>query len=1222
MAAISWLHLSDWHQKGPDFDRTVVRDALLEDLRQRRRFDPASESLDFIVFSGDATFSGKREEFDAVQRELFDPVLCAAGLPRERLFLVPGNHDLDRAAIYDLLPDSLRKPLTAVAEVLHWSDDERRRRCALQPFQDYEAFVAGYTGQASPAYASIRRFDLPGGTVALLGLNSAWMCGRHRGAGGRIEDQNHLVIGEPQIHKALHEIADAALRIVVFHHAFDWLASFDRPIIEPRLKAKAQIILWGHEHQPTVRTEVTANGLCVMIPAGAAYEERVAGDPTYTNAYNLVTVDLETGKGTVSLRRWNDPTGWIPDTLTCPNGRASFTLPDVEEAAQKRAAASRQQQQVAAEQRYRDLLLQSCDIINLANLPEDHLIAQRQLELRRLYVPLRARIESKAGAVVDERLFDALEQRRDQQRRGKAGKQETRTRAAIGERLARARRLVVLGDPGSGKTTLTRWIATACLLRLKQDPTWEALPDIRTLPETPWLPVIVRCRDLETDGAIDSLDAILQRTLRRAELDEAEATAVQHHLLVEIKADRTLLILDGLDELADPRRRARLCQQLEAIARAHPEMAMIVTSRIVGYREMGHRLGTGFEHLTLDDFNGEEKDRFAQRWCELVEAPESRQAAAASLIADIHSSDRIERLTGNPMLLATLALVKRRVGRLPQRRADLYGEAVQVLLNWRSDVDLPLDTREAMPQLEYLAYAMCDRGVQRLDEDEVLALFGELREKYPNLYAVQQHTPNDFLRLLERRTGLLIQAGLVRRNNHEVPVYEFRHLTFQEYLAACALVDGYHPGPDPKPPLAERIAPLAGRTTERPLRWSEEDTEPTVVESWRETLRLCVALCTSANVDPMLDAILTSQPGEAPGGARARAVQAAGCLADEPNAGEACARHIIAQLTAMIDNRDRTAHSTIAKTCQELAASRWSPVLTQALYHEFLTREPLKRGDIGRILRSLLPTARATAAVSSWLEEQAVHLRAADEPTATAAALEVMRIAYEQPVESDPGLVQALLHRLNGSPPLAHAAAWALYWLNDNNFIGPTPPWQPSAVRIETIISAIAKPETDPEAKFYLLYILANNPTEAAIDALGSRLTDQDPRRLTEILSALGEIRNRPVDPLIRPYLDSPASTARITALAALARPLDNVNRCLLTADIDGLRQWLDPRAPVPETQVAKAAHKLRLPVAEIRARYRTLAEHFGLRLEWESGAAEADDVRAPYAPGYDESLK
>jgi hypothetical protein len=154
-----------------------------------------------------------------------------------------------------------------------------------------------------------------------------------------------------------------------------------------------------------------------------------------------------------------------------------------------------------AEQRYRELALESCDIIDLANLPEsDRHIATRQLELRRLYVPLRVRVEVASDVEASEAEFEALEKRRGAFLWGRADRgerEDERARVPVGQRLAEARRLVVLGDPGAGKTTMVRWIATAYLLRLKQDPDWKNLPDVATLPDEDWLPVIVRCRDLD-----------------------------------------------------------------------------------------------------------------------------------------------------------------------------------------------------------------------------------------------------------------------------------------------------------------------------------------------------------------------------------------------------------------------------------------------------------------------------------------------------------------------------------------------------------------------------------------------------------------------------------------------------------------------------------------------------------------------------------------------------
>ena len=110
--SIAWAHLSDFHFRadkgagaagrevaGKDYGRDEVLGALLEDLRvlsgkatAERGAEPVP--LDFVVVTGDITFSGRAEEYEtagAYFREV------STGVPLVCLFLVPGNHDVDRA---------------------------------------------------------------------------------------------------------------------------------------------------------------------------------------------------------------------------------------------------------------------------------------------------------------------------------------------------------------------------------------------------------------------------------------------------------------------------------------------------------------------------------------------------------------------------------------------------------------------------------------------------------------------------------------------------------------------------------------------------------------------------------------------------------------------------------------------------------------------------------------------------------------------------------------------------------------------------------------------------------------------------------------------------------------------------------------------------------------------------------------------------------------------
>jgi tetratricopeptide (TPR) repeat protein/predicted phosphodiesterase len=323
MAGLNWLHLSDWHQKGNEFDRQVVLKALLKDIRERERINPCLQKLDFVIFSGDIAYSGKAEEYQTAKEQFFQPLLDACGLTEKQLFIVPGNHDLDRDE-FRFLPCDLTKPLATEAAVQSWLTDDRSRSRLLEPFRAFSSFVKDYTGQEQADYVNVRRIPIGDREVALLGLNSAWMCGRNK---AQIGDKGFVIVGEPQIHSAIDEISDTDLKIAVLHHPFDWLTEFDCNRIETRLMQGCDFILRGHQHKPKVEVTSGTSGICVIIPAGASYDRRMADNPFYVNSYNFVHLDLATDKGIVFLRRWSDPRNkWVKDIDSCDDGECDFSL--------------------------------------------------------------------------------------------------------------------------------------------------------------------------------------------------------------------------------------------------------------------------------------------------------------------------------------------------------------------------------------------------------------------------------------------------------------------------------------------------------------------------------------------------------------------------------------------------------------------------------------------------------------------------------------------------------------------------------------------------------------------------------------------------------------------------------------------------------------------------------------------------------------------------------
>jgi 3',5'-cyclic AMP phosphodiesterase CpdA len=94
METITWLHLSDFHFRASHaYDQNIVLKALIRDIRERVHDDHLQPN--FLVLSGDLAFAGLAEEY-TLAGQFLDDVLQATGLPKDRLFCVPGNHDVNR----------------------------------------------------------------------------------------------------------------------------------------------------------------------------------------------------------------------------------------------------------------------------------------------------------------------------------------------------------------------------------------------------------------------------------------------------------------------------------------------------------------------------------------------------------------------------------------------------------------------------------------------------------------------------------------------------------------------------------------------------------------------------------------------------------------------------------------------------------------------------------------------------------------------------------------------------------------------------------------------------------------------------------------------------------------------------------------------------------------------------------------------------------------------
>ncbi|MCB9150924.1 MAG: SUMF1/EgtB/PvdO family nonheme iron enzyme [Caldilineaceae bacterium] len=433
------------------------------------------------------------------------------------------------------------------------------------------------------------------------------------------------------------------------------------------------------------------------------------------------------------------------------------------------------------------------------------------IELDRIYIRLRARQERLVSdAELDARWLGEMQELapgEDGRRRwsGAPGRRlatemvTEMVTVAVEQALADHGRLVVLGDPGSGKTTLTRYLA---LLYAQDLADGTAVTQEKLGEEAPGkLPVLLHLRQIgrflhdRPDSGVDGHGVLLEFLLTslRNERIELEDSFFDEWLT----AGQALILLDGLDEVADPQLRQRVARLVENFARAYPHCRYVVTSRIVGYSGAA-RLGEEFTPTTVLDFNLADIERFLLNWHRLVAVGQMGPGASADayageqtrqLMAAIGGSERIRDLAINPLMLTVIAMVHRDRVKLPDRRAELYAEAVDVLLGkWdeaRGVAEAPIlegepfDTGDRRLMLQAVALHMHELDLKEMERADLEHLLNQLFFDLVPEERAASRAVERFLGVIEARTGLLTARG--------EGVYAFSHLTFQEYLAALAV---------------------------------------------------------------------------------------------------------------------------------------------------------------------------------------------------------------------------------------------------------------------------------------------------------------------------------------------------------------------------------------------------------------------------------------------------
>jgi 3',5'-cyclic AMP phosphodiesterase CpdA len=262
----SWLHVSDFHFKSSDaYDQDVVLRALIRSVAEFHRY---GRQPDLIFATGDVAHSGQDGEYQAATK-FFDALCAAAGIAKQRLYVVPGNHDINRA-----LGVGLARTMGAREEADAYFGPSipkphitQKQRAFQQWYDQY--FDGIRTFPKTSTCGPLEVVEIGSLTIGILPVNSALFCQGD-------DDYAKLWIGRRCLDTAVEELRKlgSALKIALVHHPLDWLHEAERSNVRTALQSNVDIILRGHLHETDVEAVTGVTGNVLHMAAGAAYQTR------------------------------------------------------------------------------------------------------------------------------------------------------------------------------------------------------------------------------------------------------------------------------------------------------------------------------------------------------------------------------------------------------------------------------------------------------------------------------------------------------------------------------------------------------------------------------------------------------------------------------------------------------------------------------------------------------------------------------------------------------------------------------------------------------------------------------------------------------------------------------------------------------------------------------------------------------------------------------------
>ena len=336
------------------------------------------------------------------------------------------------------------------------------------------------------------------------------------------------------------------------------------------------------------------------------------------------------------------------------------------------------------------------------------------------------------------------------------------------EAVRKYSKLMVLGKPGSGKTSFLQYIAIHCNQGELENKRVPIFISLKTFDK--------KCQKGKN---FSLLSYISQKFHNCGVVEPSQIESI-------LKYGRTMICLDGLDEISEENS-DEIVQEIQDFCETYFYNKFIITCRIAAQKYKFK----DFTDIEIADFDSKQIENFTQKWFIAVDknTKEGGKEKANQLLAKLNSSNhkQIREIAITPILLNLICLFFKEKTRFPSNKAKLYEEGLEILLKkWddersikRYSVYANLSLPNRLKLLSQVASITFEQGEYFFEQDKIQQLISNFLHTLPdtNIESSQLLLESEaILKAIEVQHGLLVERSR--------KIYSFSHLTFQEYFTA------------------------------------------------------------------------------------------------------------------------------------------------------------------------------------------------------------------------------------------------------------------------------------------------------------------------------------------------------------------------------------------------------------------------------------------------------